>query len=77
MTLEWLGEPQIEFLREGRYILDNETPQQRYTEIVERIRDYEGVYQELGLADRMKEWLDKNYIHVSTPVLANFGRKLG
>lgn len=75
MKLSWLGKPQIEFLREGRYILENETPQERYKEIVERIRDYEEVYQEQGLADRMEVWLDGNYIHVSTPVLANFGRK--
>ena len=35
MKLEWLGEPQLEFLREGKYIKENETPQQRYKEIVE------------------------------------------
>lgn len=75
MRLDWLKEPQLEFLREGRYILENETPQDRYKDIVERIRFYEEEYKEEGLADRMAEWLDKNYIQLSTPVIANFGRK--
>lgn len=75
MKLEFLGEAQIEFLREGRYIHKDETPQQRYEDIVAKIREYEQMYQEDGLADRIREWLDKNYIHVSTPVLASFGRK--
>lgn len=75
MRLEFLGDPQLEFLKEGRYILEGETAQDRYREIVDRVRDYEEEYQEPGLAKRMEEWLDKNYIHVSTPVLSNFGRK--
>lgn len=75
MKLSFLGAPQVEFLREGKYIKDNETSQQRYQEIVERVRDYEEEYQEPGLADRMEVWLDNNYIQLSTPVLANFGRK--
>lgn len=74
MKLEFLGKAQIEFLREGAYIKKDETPQDRYEQIVSRIRDYEEQYQEPGLADRMREWLDKNYIHLSTPVLGNFGR---
>lgn len=75
MRLEWIKDPQLEFLREGRYILENETPQDRYKEIVERVRFYEEEYKEEGLANRMAEWLDKNYIQLSTPVIANFGRK--
>lgn len=76
MKLAWLKEPQIEFLKEGRYIKGNQSPQERYQEVVERVRDYEVEYQEVGLADRMAEWLDKNYIHLSTPVISNFGIKV-
>lgn len=75
MKLSFLGERQIEFLRDGHYIRSNETPQDRFNEIVNRIRDYEEEYLEPGLADRMKVWLDKNYINLSTPILGNFGRK--
>lgn len=76
MKLEFLKEAQIEFLREGHYLLPDETPQERFQQIVERIRDYEIMYGEPGLADRMAVWLDKNYISLSTPALSNFGRKV-
>lgn len=76
MNLEFLKEPQIEFLKEGHYLQEGETPQQRFGEIVDRIRYYEVLYKEPGLADRMAEWLDKNYISLSTPALSNFGRRI-
>lgn len=73
MKLEFLKEPQIEFLREGKYIADDETPLQRFQEIVDKVREYESIYSE-GLADRIEELLDKNILSLSTPVLANFGK---
>lgn len=75
MKLEFLGEAQIEFLREGKYIQDDETPQQRFEEIVGKVREYEMLYSE-GLADRIKYMIYKNILNLSTPVLANFGRPL-
>lgn len=74
MKLDFLKQEQLEFLYEGKYILEDETPQQRFKEIVERIRFYEPQYSE-GLADRISVWLDKNFISLSTPALTNFGRK--
>lgn len=74
MTLEFLKQPQIEFLREGQYIEDNETPLERFTDIVNKVREYESTYSE-GLADRVAYMLDKNILSLSTPVLGNFGRK--
>ena len=41
MKLEFLKEEQIEFLREGKYILPGETPQDRFNEIIDRVRYYE------------------------------------
>lgn len=75
MELKFLGKAQIEFLREGRYINPNETPQQRFEEIVNRVRDYETMYKDPGLADRLTYMIDKNILSLSTPVLSNFGRK--
>lgn len=75
MQLDFLKEAQIEFLREGKYINDDETPQDRFLEIVDKVREYENSYSE-GLADRISYMLDKNILSLSTPVLANFGRKL-
>lgn len=74
MKLEFLTEPQIEFLREGNYIEKGETPEQRFSEIVERIRDYEHLYSE-GLADRVSYMISKGIFSLSTPATSNFGRK--
>lgn len=73
MKLDFLKPQQMEFLREGKYIQDDETPQQRFKEIVDKIREYESDYSE-GLADRIEYMLDKNILSLSTPVLANFGK---
>lgn len=73
MKLEFLKEAQIEFLKEGRYIEPGETVQQRFKQIVDRVRDYESSYSE-GLADRIAYMLDKNILSLSTPALSNFGR---
>ena len=73
MKLEFLKEAQIEFMREGLYIEPNETPQQRFQEIVDRVRFYEKRYSD-GLADRISYMLDKNIFSLSTPALSNFGR---
>jgi len=75
MKLDFLKDAQIEFLREGLYIQSNETPQQRFQEIVEKVREYENIYSE-GLADRIEYMIDKNILSLSTPVLANFGKPL-
>lgn len=74
MELSFLKQPQIEFLREGQYIEDNETPQERFTDIVNKVKEYESMYSE-GLSDRIAYMLDKNILSLSTPVLGNFGRK--
>ena len=73
MKLEFLKEPQLEFLKEGGYIEEGETPQKRFKEIIDRVRFYESGYSE-GLADRIEYLLDKNILSLSTPALANFGR---
>lgn len=75
MKLDFLQAPQIEFLREGLYIQEDETPQDRFQEIVEKVREYESMYSE-GLADRIAYMIDKNILSLSTPVLANFGKPL-
>ena len=75
MKAEFIKEEQIEFLRQGKYINDDETIQERFLEIVEKVREYEHLYSD-GLADRVSYLLDKNILSTSTPVLANFGRKI-
>ena len=41
MKLEFLKEPQLEFLKEGGYIEEGETPQKRFKEGIDRVRFYE------------------------------------
>ena len=75
MELKFLEEAQVEFLREGQYIKNNESPQQRFKQIVDKVREYEDMYSE-GLGDRIAYMLDKNIFSLSTPALANFGREM-
>ncbi len=75
MELKFLGEAQIEFLREGKYIKDDETPQKRFSQIVDKVREYENMYSP-GLADRIEYMIDKNILSLSTPSIANFGKPL-
>lgn len=73
MKLEFLKSPQLEFLKEGLYLQPGETAQQRFKEIVDRVRFYESMYSE-GLADRIEHMLDLNILSLSTPAISNFGR---
>jgi len=41
MKLEFIKKEQLKFLKEGQYIEEGETPQERFGAIVDRIRDYE------------------------------------
>lgn len=75
MKLDFIGEAQLEFLKEGQYIEKGETPEQRITEIVDRVREYEPMYKWEGLADLIQEMIEKNYLSLSTPGFSNFGRK--
>lgn len=74
MKLDFLGDAQREFLTEGLYIKPGETAEERFEEIVERVRFYEPLYSD-GLADRVSYMLEKNILSLSTPALSNFGRK--
>lgn len=75
MTLDFLKPAQIEFLREGQYIENDESPQNRFKQIVDKVREYEDSYSK-GLGDRIEYMIDKNILSLSTPVLSNFGKPL-
>jgi ribonucleotide reductase alpha subunit len=75
MKLKFIGKAQLEFLKEGQYIEEGETPEQRISEIVEKVREYEPMYKWEGLADIVSEMIEKNYLSLSTPGFSNFGRK--
>lgn len=63
-----------EFLRNKKYLLDGETVKDRLDSICAVIKQYETPYSE-GLSERFREYLDKQYVSLSTPQLSNVGRK--
>lgn len=74
MKADFLKEPQLIFLREGNYLEGDETPEQRFDDILKVVQRYEHLYSD-GLAHRLDYIFKKNIYSLSTPSLANFGRK--
>lgn len=74
MKAKFLEEPQMIFLREGNYLEGDETPEQRFDDILKVVQRYEHLYSD-GLTNRLDYMLKKNIYSLSTPSLANFGRK--
>lgn len=74
MKAEFIKEPQLIFLKEGNYLEGNETFEDRVADIISVVRKYEDQYS-IGLADRMEYIIKKNLFSLSTPSLANLGRK--
>lgn len=67
------GEKQLEFLKNKQYLIGEETIEERIEAIVNVVRRYENRYSE-GLADRIKEGIEKKILCPSTPQWANVGR---
>lgn len=74
MKLDFLKGPQREFLSEGNYH-KGQTVEERFQDIVDRVRDYESLGFPAGLSNRIKHLLEENIFSLSTPTLANFGKK--
>ena len=70
-----LRQEQLDFLKNKQYLKKGETIEQRVESIISVIKQYEVEYQEPGLGDRMRKWLNNQYIILSTPQLANLGRE--
>lgn len=74
MNLNFLKESQKEFLQEGNYHID-QTIEERFEDIVNKVREYEEKGYPEGLSDRIQYLLENNILSLSTPVIANFGKK--
>lgn len=80
--LKWLKEDQRRFL-EKDYLIDNQTPEDRFEEINKTIEKYclkmsittESIEYSQGIAKRFKKYVEKGWVSFSTPVLINFGKK--
>lgn len=74
MQLHFLKGPQKEFLSEGNYH-KGQTVEDRFQDIVNRVKDYESLGFPTGLGDRIERLIENNILSLSTPVIANFGKK--
>ena len=69
MKLDWLTEDAKTFLKD-KYLREGETIEQRYQTIFDTC---ENICKEKGIADRLKDYVEKNWLSFATPVLRNFG----
>lgn len=74
MKADFIKKPQLTFLKTGNYLEGDETIEQRFDDILNVVAKYEDKYSE-GLTGRLEYIFKKNIYSLSTPTLANFGRK--
>jgi ribonucleoside-diphosphate reductase alpha chain len=65
---------QIEFLKNKQYITGDKKIEDRFDDIVNVVKKYEKDYSE-GLGERVRYMLENQILSLSTPQLANLGRK--
>lgn len=70
----FISEEQLEFLKEGNYLVGEETVEERFKSIANVVRKYEHLYGE-GLGDRIEKLLFKGILCASTPTISNAGRE--
>lgn len=73
MKYKWLTKPSRIFLKNG-YLTEGESPEDRIETIAQTA---EKILSKAGFAEKFKEYMDKGWFLLSTPVWANFGRERG
>lgn len=73
MNLSFLNETSRLFLEKG--YLNGQTPEERYRDIVNRIKDYEVDYKLDGLSERVSGYIEEGIYSFASPTLSNFGLK--
>lgn len=69
----WLNEDSRKFLERG-YLLDGETPEQRFKDIAKTSEKYLRIK---GFANKFEDYLSRGFYSISSPIISNFGRKRG
>lgn len=69
------NELSIEFLRNKDYLKNGQSLESRLSDIYSVIKSYEDDFNQPGLSERCKVWIDNQYISLSTPQLSNVGKK--
>lgn len=68
------GKEQLEFLKNKNYLKPNETLEERISDIVNVVKNYEDNYSK-GLGERIRDYIERQILSLSTPQWANMGRK--
>ena len=63
----------LTFFKNKQYTREGQSLDERILEIVEKVREYEHLYSD-GLADRVKDLIERRVLIPSTPQWSNFGR---
>ena len=69
------GEEQIQFLKNKNYLTEGESLEDRINDFHKTVKKYEAKYSD-GLADRIKDLIEKQILSPSTPQWSNFGREM-
>ena len=69
------GEEQIQFLKNKNYLTEGESLEDRINDFHKTVKKYEAKYSD-GLADRIKDLIEKQILSPSTPQWSNFGREV-
>lgn len=68
------GQEQLDFFRNKHYLREGETLEQRIDSIVNVVKKYESKYSK-GLSNRIKDYIERQVLSLSTPQWANMGRE--
>lgn len=63
----------LTFFKNKQYTREGQSLEERISEITEKVREYEDMYSP-GLADRIKDMIERKILIPSTPQWSNFGR---
>lgn len=69
------GEEQIQFLKNKNYLIEGESLEDRINDFHKTVKKYESKYSD-GLADRVKDLIERQILSPSTPQWSNFGREI-
>lgn len=69
------GEEQIQFLKNKNYLAKGESLEDRINDFHKTVKKYEAKYSD-GLADRIKDLIERQILSPSTPQWSNFGREM-
>lgn len=74
MKYSWVTDDARTFYKNGHYTLGDETVEQRYSDIADRL---EAISNIKGFADKWREYFRKGWTTLSSPIIANLGRDTG